>query len=102
MTKQLQLYCEPDRAELMRTGYGTQHGEPTGMFIDRFGGWQWVCTDGKEYRTDRCGDGLWQLMPNGYEWQQELGTCQFSLPADRAKARRKLQRSRYELAEETP
>jgi hypothetical protein len=65
--------------------------------MERYGetGWQFT-VDGTEYRTDKHGDGLWVYAATSawypdtdksvYEFQQTLGTCQFSLGADRKRA----------------
>lgn len=54
------------------------------------------------YRTNGEGDGLWVYMPRNdawevdgspiYEWRQQLGTCQFSLPESRSAAYAKVRR----------
>jgi hypothetical protein len=76
--------------------YDPRHN--TGMTVEAFGGWRWTTADGREYRTDSEGYGLWFRTANG-DWQQERGTCQFSLSADRQKALRQLKAAKFALAQ---
>lgn len=83
----LDTWRNPDEVEIP-----PQHGFG-GFTIPRWGGWIWK-HNGREYRTDRSGDGLWMRGNNG-DWHQSTGTCQFSVPRDRAAAIRLLRREGY-------
>jgi len=59
-------------------------------------GWRWAVEpdDGpqRHYRTNREGEGLWAWSHSRSEWQQTLGTCQFSLPSNRKNAHARIMR----------
>jgi hypothetical protein len=57
-----------------------------------WGGWLWRGEDEYRYHTDSFGQGLWVEYTPGAGWQQIAGTMQFSLPANRAAALRRLAR----------
>lgn len=46
----------------------------------------------RRYKTFAHGDGLAVWAEGAGEWKQTLGTCQFSLPANRESARKRLNR----------
>ena len=80
--------------ELMDHRY--KPARPTGVTVRVWGGWEWTTVSGDVYRTNGEGEGLWKWTGEGYA--QLMGTCQFSLPEDRAKARKKLRRLGYDIA----
>ena len=69
--------------ELMDRRYKPAKG--TGIKVRVWGGWKWE-QDGREYRTNGEGEGLWRWMGNSAEWKQVRGTCEFGLPENKAKA----------------
>lgn len=83
-------YREPDRVELFRQK-NQREKEPTGIFVDRFGGWEWYDSNGVYWHTDQEGNGLWRNE------HQEIGTCQFSLSVNRKKALQELRNSGYDV-----
>lgn len=68
--------------------------------MQRYGDQGWEFTvDGIEYRTDRNGDGLWQMLPrigsciaNDNVFRQISRPCQFSLSGDRSRAYQQIRR----------
>lgn len=74
--------------------------------LTRFGksGWEFTLANGKSYRTNGNGEGLWVYAKSGnmvrgkygwephYEFRQVEGTGQFDLPRDRKKAQNKIYR----------
>jgi len=65
----------------------------TGIFVDLAGGWSFT-VDGREYHTDRDGEGLWAGD------KQILGTCQFRLSQNRSTAYGQIRRYFAERVEE--
>ena len=66
-------------------------GMGDGMAVKVWGGWEWT-HDGRRYRTDREGCGLWVWLGGKGEWSQSSGTSQFSLSKSRVSALRALKR----------
>jgi len=87
--KYLEAYRGPDRKELgKRDSFGMWTG--CGLFAPTWGGWTWQIRDGRTYRTDEEGHGLWLWLEQAGEYKQVMGTCQFSLPRDRKATLRRL------------
>jgi hypothetical protein len=83
-------FAEQD-IEIVRRDYRDYQPEyHTGWMQHLWGGWEWVIEDGRRYRTDGVGDGLWIWSENDLSWRQLMGTSQFSLSRDRARALRQL------------
>lgn len=75
--------------------------------LEKYGenGWEFT-VDAQSYRTNKEGEGLWEYQKSGvtsvdyvdgerkyspvYEYKQTVGTCDFSLPRDEKRARRKI------------
>jgi hypothetical protein len=84
----LEHWTYPHDVELKRTRTPT----PTGIKVHLWGGWEWELSNGRRYRTNGQGEGLWRWMDRKAEWNQIRGTCQFRLPQNRRQARAALNR----------
>jgi hypothetical protein len=78
----------------------TKPPTPTGTRVRLWGGWEWDTKDGRTYRTNAEGEGLWRWMEQAGEYRQVQGTCQFALSEDRETALRELAVYRFELAQD--
>ena len=72
----------------------------TGIMVRAYGGWKWKTKEGRAYRTNGKGRGLWFWMENLQEWKHLQYTWRFSLPEDRGKTIKQLRRLGYDLATE--
>lgn len=94
MTRKLDIeYWTYERdAELVDRRFPNYHpNHHTGTYTHLWGGWRWTTPDGREYRTNGEGEGLWQWLHD--DWKQSRGTMQFSLPKDRQQAIAELTRA---------
>ena len=95
--EKLEHWTHKRDAELL--DHRTRPPTKTGITAHLWGGWRWELSDGRVYRTNGEGEGLWRWNESRAEWQQIRGTCQFSLPADREQARVEIERMYCDASE---